>query len=527
MYDYIIVGAGSAGCVLAGRLTEDGKSKVLLLEAGKPGKSIFIRVPAGVAAIMPTKLYNWAYQTVPQTGLNGRKGYQPRGKVLGGSGAINAMIYIRGHPWDYDHWAELGNKGWSYKDVLPYFLKAENNERLEGDYHAKGGPLNVADGRARNPVSDVFVNACRDLQLPITEDFNGAAQDGFGYYQVTQKNGERWSTARAYLHPAMSRPNLEVMTGARATRILFDGKKAVGIAFRHRGKTVEAKAKKEVILSGGAFVSPHLLQLSGVGPGKDLKTRGIDVVHDLPGVGRNLQDHIDYVHVYKTRSRDVFGVSPGGTMQLIKAMFEFKNHRRGMMTSNFAETGGFWKTDPNLPIPDIQFHFVVGIVDDHNRKMHLGHGYSCHVCVLRPKSRGTVALASADPAKAPLIDPNFLGEEEDVDVMLSAYRLQQRILGAPAFAPVRGKQLYAVDPENDGEVRDMIRRRADTVYHPVGTCKMGRDKMAVVDDKLRVRGVKNLRIVDGSVMPTIIGGNTNAPIVMIAEKAADMITGVG
>ncbi|MFC4273339.1 choline dehydrogenase [Sneathiella chungangensis] len=527
MYDYIVVGSGSGGSVVASRLTEDPKTQVCLLEAGGPDKSILIHAPIGVAAILPRKMYNWAFETVPQPGLKGRKGYQPRGKTLGGSSSINAMLYVRGHPGDYDDWAALGNPGWSYRDVLPYFKRAENNERGADDYHGTGGPLNVADLRANMPISDVFMDAAMQVQMPTNRDFNGPVQEGLGAYQVTQKNGERWSAAKGYLTPNLKRPNLHVMTGAQASKILMEGRKATGITYVKDGKTAEVRAAKEVILAGGAFASPQLLMLSGIGPAMELKKHGIEVLHELPGVGQNLQDHIDYIVAYKSNSRETMGISLGGGLDLIAGIFEWRKRRTGMISSPIAERGGFLKTDPSLERPDIQLHFVIGPLDDHARKTLLGHGYSCHVCVLRPKSRGHVELNSADPLAPPLIDPNFLAEQEDVDTLVRGVKITQKIFDAPAFDAYRGKPLYPVDMASDAAIIDAIRSRADTVYHPVGTCKMGTDPLAVVDPSLKVHGIEGLRIADASIMPTVIGGNTNAPTIMIGEKAADMIRAAG
>jgi len=523
LVDYIIVGGGSAGCVLASRLSEDPDVRVTLLEAGGTDDNVLLKCPAGVATILPTRVKNWAFRTVPQRGLNGRCGYQPRGRVLGGSSSINAMIYMRGQREDYDAWAAQGCAGWSWNEVLPYFLRAENHEAGANEWHATGGPLNVARLRSPNPVGRAFLAAASEIGLPKNDDFNGPVQEGIGEYEVTQTNGERCSAARAYLAPALGRPNLEVLTGAHATRVVFEGRKAVGVAFRHQGRSRELGARREVVLAGGTFASPQLLLLSGVGPAAELRALGIEVVHDLPGVGRNLHDHIDFVFVIKSPSTVPLGLSLAGGMKLLRGIGEWRRSRTGMLTTNYAEAGGFLRSDPSVSRPDLQLFFVIGIVDDHNRALHLGHGYSCHVCVLRPKSRGSVRLASADPFAAPLIDPNFLAAEDDLETLVRGYKMTKRILEAQAFAPYRGRELYTARARTDDEIRAVIRARADTVYHPAGTCRMGGDENAVVDPTLRVRGLEGLRVADASIMPTLVSGNTNAPTIMIGEKAADLI----
>ena len=522
-FDYVVVGGGSAGCVVAGRLSENPDVKVCLLEAGGTGEGWIITAPAATAIMLPAPINNWCFETVPQAGLNGRKGYQPRGKALGGSSAINAMVYIRGHKWDYDHWASLGNKGWSYDEVLPYFKRAENNEEIRDAFHGTGGPLNVAGLRTDNPVPHVFVEAARQCQFPLNRDFNGAEQEGVGVYQVTQKNGERWSAARAYVHPHLNRPNLAVITQAQASKISFSGRRATGVQYRRGKESHEVKVRREVILASGAFQSPQLLMLSGVGEAAQLQKFGIKVVHDLPSVGRNLQDHIDFVFSYASDSRDLFGISFGGIARLLREIGRYRREGRGMITTNFAEAGGFLKTTPTAEIPDLQLHFVIGKVTDHGRKKSLGHGFSCHVCLLRPKSRGFVALQSADASAPPLIDPKFFDAPEDLEAMVKGFRLTKRILEAPALASVRGADLVTAGVETDEQIRGVLRNRSDTVYHPVGTCKMGVDGDAVVDPELRVRGLEGLRVVDASIMPTLVGGNTNAPSIMIGEKAADLI----
>jgi choline dehydrogenase-like flavoprotein len=531
-FDYVIVGGGSAGSTLAARLSEDPDKTVCLLEAGGRGDSILVRAPAAVVAMLPgrPKINNWAFDTVPQAGLNGRKGYQPRGKALGGSSAINAMLYIRGHAGDYDEWADLGCDGWNWDAVLPYFLKSENNERGGGDLHGGAGPLQVSEQKSPRPITKAFIQAGETLQHRRTEDFNTGDNEGIGLYQVTQfhdatRNGERCSAAAAYLHPVMNRPNLTVITGAQATRVLFDGKRAIGVGYRQKSKDQQVTANKEVILCGGTFNSPQLLQLSGVGRPDDIVPHGINMVHELPGVGQNLQDHLDFTLAYKTKDRGNFGISLPGSFNLLKHINKWRKTGKGMIATPFAEGAAFLKTAPDLDRPDVQLHFVISIVDDHARKLHLGHGFSCHVCVLRPKSRGSVGLQSSDPMAPPKIDPQFLSHPDDLEVLKKGARLSRRIMAASPVADYIHKELFIKGEPDDAQLENHIRSRSDTIYHPVGTCKMGGDEFAVVDPKLRVRGLEALRVVDASVMPRLIGGNTNAPTIMIAEKAADLIRG--
>jgi len=526
-FDYVVVGGGSAGCVVASRLTEDPSVSVCLLEAGGPDNSVFIHAPAGVAATLPVPFKNWAFKTVPQKGLNGRQGYQPRGKVLGGSSSTNAMLYVRGHRWDYDHWASLGNAGWSYDEVLPYFKRAEHNEtHTDCPFHGKGGPLNVAELRSPSALNKAFLAAAAMNGIPPVADYNGAEQFGSFMYQVTQKNGERCSAAKGYITPNLSRPNLTVKTSALSSRIVFEGRRAIGVVYNAAGQESTVRARREVIVSSGAFGSPQLMMLSGIGPGAQLQKLGIEVRHDLPGVGENLQDHIDHVQAYRASSSSpTFGVSVRGSAKMAGAMLEWKKQRTGLVTSNFAESGAFVRSSPDVEVPDLQMVFVIAMVDDHNRKLHLGHGYSCHIEVLRPRSRGHVRLASRDPHAAPLIDPKFLDDERDLELLVKGVELQMDILQSTPFDAYRGKMLYPVNRNDRAAIEQDIRNRADTQYHPVGTCKMGpqADGMAVVDERLRVHGIDALRVVDASIMPTLCGGNTNAPTIMIGEKAADMI----
>ncbi len=529
MFDYIIIGGGSAGSVLAGRLSEDPAVKVCLLEAGPVDSSVLIHCPAGLAVMAQTTHANWAFETVPQAGLNSRRGYQPRGKVLGGSSSINAMCYIRGHRADYDHWAAEGNAGWGFDDVLPYFKRSETNERAAGGdfatYHGSSGPLHVMDLRSPSRFGPLFIEAATQAGYARNDDFNGAVQDGVGMYQVTHKNGERWSAAKGYLTPHLSRSNLQVITGAHTTKILFEGKRAVGVAYRRGGQTLELRASREVLLCAGALQSPQLLMQSGIGPAAHLQQHGINVLHDSQGVGQNLHDHLDIVQVVNApKITDLFGVSLTGMIRGVRGIFEWRKSRTGMLTTNFAEAGGFIKSQPSEAVPDLQLHFVIGKLVDHGRKPTFGHGYSCHVCLLQPKSRGSVQLASSDPMATPLIDPNFLAHSDDMARMVRGFKQMRAILKSPALASLGGRELdTTARAVSDAEIETVIREKADTIYHPVGSCRMGNTDRDPVDAQLRVKGVQGLRVVDASIMPRVVSGNTNAPTIMIAEKAVDMI----
>jgi choline dehydrogenase-like flavoprotein len=530
-FDYLIIGGGSAGCVLAARLSEKPDTTVALVEAGEANDRTLNVVPAGAAVhVVNRNRCNWAFETVPQTGLNGRRGYQPRGRGLGGSSAINAMVYLRGQPEDYDGWAAGGATGWGWQDLLPYFKRSENNERGADTWHGTGGPLNVMDLRSPNPFGGVFIEAAQQAGLPPNPDFNGTRQEGVGRYQVTQKNGERWSAARAYLDPARGRPNLALFTGALAQRILFEGGRAVAVEIERGGRLERITARCEVIIASGALQSPQLLLLSGVGPAEHLRELAIPVVADVPGVGANLQDHLDVIINRRVASTDLLGLSLPGAVKLAQGIGRWRRERRGVLTTNFAEAGAFVRSASEASRPDLQLHFVIGMVDNHNRTFHLGHGMSCHVCGLRPASRGRLQLAGADMHRPPVIDPGFLSAAEDLETLVCGFKLVRKIFAQPAFAPWDGAnlrhELYFAQVQSDDEIRAAIRAHADTIYHPVGTCKMGdvlRDPLAVVDPQLRVRGVAGLRVMDASVMPALVSGNTSAPVMAMAERAVDLI----
>jgi choline dehydrogenase len=525
-FDYIIVGAGSAGAVVANRLSARPTVRVCLLEAGRPDDSPLIDTPFGIAALLRSKTYNWYYETVEQRALDGRRLYWPRGKTLGGSSSINAMIYVRGHPLDYDEWRGLGADGWGWDDLLPLFRSLERNARGADAFHGDRGELYVSDLARPNPLSEAFVRAGVETGLPLNTDFNGARQEGVGLYQVTQKDGRRWSAARAFLDPVRGRANLRIETEAHVARVLFAGRRAAGVEVRIGGRMRRLGARREVILCGGAVNSPQLLLLSGVGPREVLARMGIELVYELPGVGANLQDHLDVTVIVPDRTGRSYGLAPGAVPALLGAFWEYRRRGCGMLASNVAEAGGFARLAPESRRPDVQFHFIPALVRDHGRRLPWGHGLTLHCCLLRPKSRGSVTLRSADPFAPPRIDPAYLEDRDDLEGLLAALRLGRRIMAAPALAGASGGRELEPGParQSDGDLAAYIRARAETIYHPVGTCRMGRDDGAVVDERLRVRGLLGLRIADASVAPRLIGGNTNALAMVIGEKAAAFVT---
>jgi choline dehydrogenase len=520
MYDYVIVGAGSAGCVVASRLTEDPNVSVLLLEAGGSDKKQEVQIPAAFSKLFKSPL-DWNYETEAQPTMKGRKMYWPRGKMLGGSSSMNAMMYVRGNRHDYDEWGESGNPGWAFADVLPYFKKAEHYERGGNDLVGGAGPLNVAEQRSANPITLACLEAAAEIGLPRTDDFNGRTQEGIGLALLTQKNGARYSTATAYLKPAMKRPNLTVHTQAQATKVLMNGKRAVGVSYLRNGVATEARVNREVILCGGAINSPQVLLLSGIGPAADLMALGIEVVADLPGVGQNLQDHLSTGVQY--HSKQPVSLASAEKMGNVVNYLLF---RKGPLTSNVAEGVAFLKTKPDLMVPDIELLFAPSFFLEHGFANPPGHGFTIGVVLLHPESKGRLKLRTTNPTDAPAIDPNYLASEQDVQVMIEGLRRARTIAQAKALDAYRGEEfLPGASVESDADLAEYLRERSETLYHPVGTCKMGEDPQAVVDPELRVRGVEGLRVVDASVIPTIISGHTNAPSIMIAEKASDLIKG--
>ncbi len=524
-FDYVIVGAGTAGCALAGRLAENPATRICLIEAGGSDQHLFIRTPALVAAAIGTAKLNWRFETVPQPHLHGRRIPQPRGRVVGGSGSINGMVYSRGNPRDYADWVAAGATGWSYEEVLPYFLRSENNQDLPASrYHGHGGPMNVMRPRRPNQLNSDFIEATHSLGFARTDDFTGASNEGVGFRQGVIRAGRRETTARAFLRPALARGNVTLYTDALVLRVLVEAGRAVGVVYEREGRQLQVRATREVILSAGTIQTPQILQLSGIGPAAQLKAMGIQPVHDLPGVGRNLQDHLACPVLMSTTNSTSYGISPKALPRGIWNVAQYLLGRTGPFASNVFESVGFLKTTAGLDRPDVQFVFQPAARPKPGFPLPIGHGFAISPVSLYPKSRGSVTLASPDPHDAPAIDPALLSAPQDIQPLIRAIRLARRILGASQFARYRATEVApGAGVESDEQIAEFVRASSYTVHHQVGTCRMGEHPEAVVDSQLRLRGLEALRIVDASVMPLVIGGNTNAVVVMIAEKASDLI----
>jgi choline dehydrogenase len=523
-FDYVIVGAGSAGCALANRLTASGRHRVLLLEAGGHDRNIWIHIPLGYGKLFSDPKVNWLYATEPEPDLNNRKIIQPRGKVLGGSSSINGLLYVRGQPEDYDHWRQLGNAGWSFEDVLPYFRRSEDQERGSDELHGKGGPLAVSNVSEPHPLCEAFIGAAEQAGFPHNDDFNGPSQEGAGYFQLTARNGRRCSTAVGYLRPAKRRPNLKVVTGALATRVLFSGRRATGIEYRQGDTTHIAHANAEVILAGGAFNSPQLLQLSGLGPAELLHSHGIDVISDMPGVGNDLQDHLQVRMLYRCTEPITMNDVINSLRHRIGAGLRYIVSRKGLLTIGAGYAGAFLRTRPDLETPDAQLHFLIFSADAAGAALHSFPGFMTSVCQLRPESRGFVRIKSNDPNQPPAIQPRYLSSAADRETIVAGMSLLRRIMEQPAMRRYVAVEIApGPDCASDAALLAYARETGTTVYHPTSTCRMGSDPAAVVDERLRVHGIDGLRVIDASIMPTVVSGNTNAAVVMIAEKGADMI----